>query len=157
MAQPSSRWPSGPGPLLLNPGCSPLDPRRCLPSSIPAKTLPVNTVTELLPAGLPLGLGHPADHRTRSSDSAPALPAPGVADSSLPAHAGLRRLYPKRSRFRTQRRLLRLPGCNERMRLRTTLSQVLFSAPFHDFIRRWSLVSPFSPAAVPQTWRLLAL
>ncbi|XP_036097528.1 HIG1 domain family member 2A, mitochondrial isoform X1 [Molossus molossus] len=34
------------------------------------------------------------------------------------------------------------------MRLRTTLNNVLFSAPFHDLTRRWSLVSPFSPAAV---------
>lgn len=40
-----------------------LDPRRCLPSSISVQTLPVNIVTELLPPGLPLGLGHRADHR----------------------------------------------------------------------------------------------
>lgn len=59
---------------LLAPAPSPLDPRGCLPPSIPVQTLPVNTVTELLPPGLPLGLGHHADPLSVNSDSEPLTP-----------------------------------------------------------------------------------
>lgn len=71
----SSRRPFWPRPAASSTrGPSPLDPRGCLPSSIPVQTLPVNIVTELLPPGLPLGLGHHADHLSVNSDSEPLTP-----------------------------------------------------------------------------------
>lgn len=60
--------PASRGPCLRT-GPSPLDPWRCLPTSIPVQTLSVDIVTELLPPGLSLGLGHRAVGRTRSSNS----------------------------------------------------------------------------------------
>lgn len=73
----SSCGPSRPRtPASRTPAPSPLDPRRCLPSSIPVQTLSVNIVPKLLLPSLALGLGHRANHSTNSS-----LPAPTFTTS----------------------------------------------------------------------------
>lgn len=68
------------GPCLRT-GPSPLDPRRCLPTSIPVQTLSVDVVTILLPPSLPLGLGHCAHYRTNCSNSEPHTQSLVVAGS----------------------------------------------------------------------------
>lgn len=146
-------------PRLLNPGPSPLDPRRCFPSSISVQTLPVNIVTELLSPRLPLGLGHCSDHRTGNYNWAP-----------LTRSTSCSRLFPAYARqgcagflgnvvlpLAISCSLPRLPECNERLAPAYNVQQSPFPRPFHDLIRRRGLASLFSPTAVAGAWRFLAL
>lgn len=85
----------GPWPTPSQPGMSDgvaLNPRCCLPCSVPVRTLPVTIVTDLVPPGLPLGLGCRADHHAGHSDSCPLAPS----TSSRP-RSPFERKYPLRS------------------------------------------------------------
>ena len=62
----SPRRLSQPRAPRLQTGPSPLDPWRCLPTSIPVQTLSVDIVTALLPPSLSLSFGHLANSSSNS-------------------------------------------------------------------------------------------
>lgn len=136
------QWP----PASQTPSPSPLDPRRCLPSSIPIQTLSVDIIAELLPPSFALSLRHRADCRTTGSPLTPRNYNLVLTDSFRRVSTELFRLFLGNVVFPVAlpQRLLRLPECNWLSRLRTTRVWS-FSRPFHDLIRRRSSTSGVSP------------